>query len=1052
MRILHAATLLFAFVSLARGAERADGPFALAAALEARLAAGDGALLPDAERALARHAGTVDLARGDWPEAFAERAGETVRVTVSPFTGCYEFFDEAGEVVWTVVPVAATTENWVAPFRHAEMGERPDDALYESWRLVDVWLLSHAENAESGGASSPGEPPRVFRLASPVIPTAVATNLCFTSFSISATSLLFTASWPTNDPPPDATLDLYGTPRLRAPFWTFLSSHPATNPPAAFSVPLSALPWHDDSPPHVHDATCASLTNLVVSPLDGSTVYTNAFWICATNRGPGETGFFRLGTHRDTDADGLPDARELLVLGTDPDDPDTDRDGLPDGWEASNGTDPLDSEGDQGSHGDPDGDGLNNGQERNRGTDPLLADTDGDGIPDGTTASEWARHWTWASVRHETNLVIRTEAAVPPGASACLRIGNLPIPLPDGEREWCLYLESGRQYAFELRATGGSAISATIVPERESDLRSGNLPPPRSAIPGFLLDDPDGAFSGIPRTAAAGTMARPRILLHSADGRGPCVHETPGVRRWRVTAFPGSFSLFLPRLSVEGFDWDGADGFSLSVADDPHSITNGTIRIAATRPGFSDIVLSAEIHRCEYDPETGTCALCGESHDVTGLSFSVLAGPTDLARVGSTNETYLFSQLHSDGVSETVPANWTILPEVDGGARLLAPSAPASSGGTAVSGAPFVRILPGTATNRYVVTARPVFAPGVSAAAPFTAVAIDAEPICNETLPDGTVVNPVAIPEGGTARFRVKVWPQSVADSDIRWHIVEGSQHISFEGPSYGREITLRGVSTSLVPVRLEVRIERYAGVRPTFRTCVMPITDKPVVAWIVRKNNGMDPVTTPAHVEELIEQANSILRQVCITCYVAQVLYTNRSDWVNLETYGTEGFRTRFNEMVSVPNTGGGLEVHFVNAMGGVAGVNNRHGMVLTATASPETFAHEAGHAMGLADIYETYDDRPLRLSPSDLVRWEWAPEDWSGDDERGFYPEGLTQARLIRRHVMFGYSSTQNRDFSFGDLYGLRWTSIPLGEMELSTTPVGLRPTYTPPYLYHD
>ena len=550
MRILHAATLLFAFVSLARGAERADGPFALAAALEARLAAGDGALLPDAERALARHAGTVDLARGDWPEAFAERAGETVRVTVSPFTGCYEFFDEAGEVVWTVVPVAATTENWVAPFRHAEMGERPDDALYESWRLVDVWLLSHAENAEnaeSGGASSPGEPPRVFRLASPVIPTAVATNLCFTSFSISATSLLFTASWPTNDPPPDATLDLYGTPRLRAPFWTFLSSHPATNPPAAFSVPLSALPWHDDSPPHVHDATCASLTNLVVSPLDGSTVYTNAFWICATNRGPGETGFFRLGTHRDTDADGLPDARELLVLGTDPDDPDTDRDGLPDGWEASNGTDPLDSEGDQGSHGDPDGDGLNNGQERNRGTDPLLADTDGDGIPDGTTASEWARHWTWASVRHETNLVIR--APPPAFASGTCRFpcptgkGNgASIWNPDGSTPSNFAPREGRPF---LQPSFPSA-NPTYVPEtclrpalRYPDFSSTIRTEPSPESPARPRPErwPAPASCSIPPTAAAPASTKPPASAVGAS------------RRFRAH-FPSSFPDFRWRVSI----------------------------------------------------------------------------------------------------------------------------------------------------------------------------------------------------------------------------------------------------------------------------------------------------------------------------------------------------------------------------------------------------------------------------------------------------------------------------------------------------------------------
>ena len=77
--------------------------------LERRIAGGDGVTLPDADMEVVRTAGTIDLARGDWPEAFRVRAGETVFVAVSPFTGCYEFFDTRGDVFWTVVPVFPTT-------------------------------------------------------------------------------------------------------------------------------------------------------------------------------------------------------------------------------------------------------------------------------------------------------------------------------------------------------------------------------------------------------------------------------------------------------------------------------------------------------------------------------------------------------------------------------------------------------------------------------------------------------------------------------------------------------------------------------------------------------------------------------------------------------------------------------------------------------------------------------------------------------------------------------------------------------------------------------
>ena len=337
--------------------------------LEKRMAAGDGATLPDAERELARFAGTIDLVRGNWPEAFFARAGETICVAVSPFTGCYEFFDESGEVFWTVVPVLPTTENWVAPFRHAEAGTHPDNDLYAPWRLVDVWTLSHAESAENtepastGEANSPSEPRRIckasaLRPRSGPEPDAIPATLSFTSFSFTETNLYFTAAWPTNDALPDATLDLYGSTNLLDPRWTFLSSNPATNPPVDFAIDPATLPWPFESIQHVHDAACESLTNVVASPLDGTTVYTNTFWSCATNRMPIPPGLFRLGTHHDLDGDGLFDAFELLVFGTSTNAIDTDFDGISDGEELALGTDPLDP--------DTDGDGLLDGDEAPR--------------------------------------------------------------------------------------------------------------------------------------------------------------------------------------------------------------------------------------------------------------------------------------------------------------------------------------------------------------------------------------------------------------------------------------------------------------------------------------------------------------------------------------------------------------------------------------------------------------------------------------------------------------------------------------------------------------
>ena len=115
----------------------------IAALLEARAAAGEGVLLPDADAELVRHAGTIDLAKGDWPEAFLSHAGETICVAVSPFNGGYEFFDESGECFFTLVPVLTTTENWVAPFR-----ENPPEGTVQIRRsgAANEWMTLGVES------------------------------------------------------------------------------------------------------------------------------------------------------------------------------------------------------------------------------------------------------------------------------------------------------------------------------------------------------------------------------------------------------------------------------------------------------------------------------------------------------------------------------------------------------------------------------------------------------------------------------------------------------------------------------------------------------------------------------------------------------------------------------------------------------------------------------------------------------------------------------------------------------------------------------------------
>ena len=91
----------------------------------------------------------------------------------------------------------------------------------------------------------------------------------------------------------------------------------------------------------------------------------------------------------DADADGISDADETAIYGTDPGSADTDLDGILDGAEIAAGTNPLGAEGvaTGGGTGDSDGDRLVDADEGAFGTDPNTPDSDGDGYFDGDEVS-----------------------------------------------------------------------------------------------------------------------------------------------------------------------------------------------------------------------------------------------------------------------------------------------------------------------------------------------------------------------------------------------------------------------------------------------------------------------------------------------------------------------------------------------------------------------------------------------------------------------------------------------------------------------------------------
>lgn len=211
-----------------------------------------------------------------------------------------------------------------------------------------------------------------------------------------------------------ATKGFLGSPRMMAPreMQTELVSEPETSVPVAgmFSTYTNAVtnvcatgikpaetsvflrahwPWNLYPAPtgvEVYAASQLSTNGWVgvgtatVDASDNSTVIELPYSLLPD--GWTSSMFFMFGLNIDTDQDGLSDAFERIVTKTNPNLADTDGDGMPDGWEYSNGLNPHFDPSDDEANADADGDGLGNFDEYVYGSHPFLADTDNDGLDD----------------------------------------------------------------------------------------------------------------------------------------------------------------------------------------------------------------------------------------------------------------------------------------------------------------------------------------------------------------------------------------------------------------------------------------------------------------------------------------------------------------------------------------------------------------------------------------------------------------------------------------------------------------------------------------------
>ena len=307
-----------------------------------------------------------------------------ISVRIDPVSGCALFENAAGRVFYAIAPVAG----------NAAASAIPAENVVVKWRVLP----------QEGIQSRNPEIPK-FRFSG--LRTTDPDVLRLSSIECATNGVTIGATWPASDAPTNGVLDVYFSTHLDRD-WRVVKT--MTIPSGATNLTtflaIADIPSYTNLPPaHVHDADCHIVTNIAPNIFSGGAAVTNIHWSCAGQRIPpykGDSGFFRLGTRQDSDGDGLPDAYEIIVLGSNPLLSDSDGDGLSDAEEGALGTNPLSADSD-GDHlpdlwevwndtnpldstdglSDADGDGLPFWTEvLELLTDPDLADTDGDGLSD----------------------------------------------------------------------------------------------------------------------------------------------------------------------------------------------------------------------------------------------------------------------------------------------------------------------------------------------------------------------------------------------------------------------------------------------------------------------------------------------------------------------------------------------------------------------------------------------------------------------------------------------------------------------------------------------
>ena len=570
LRLLPLLTSVFAVASVRGVGLPPASPEAMAAEVRALVSSGAGVLMPDLDRAYIADGGLVPLGEGDFPAMFLHglvaewRDGVAVfpvEVRLDDATGDAYFLDALGEPFWYIpseVPERyrpwLVANPWFAPSRAGIRWTFVHDA--------DVALL-RAASAPAGRRDAP------LRSA----PPPPVTNLCFTGFSYTGTSVWFSAAWPASALPlPGDTLDVYAKTNLLDAHWFPLAELPVA--PAATNATLEIAGEDIPGffvPPHVHDASCPAVTNITFDLVSNEPV-TGIVYRCYRYQAV-SSGFLRLGTRLDTDGDGLSDAAELLVHETRPD----------------------------------------------------RLDTDGDGVPDGIVPSVWWNNSIWATNDLDIDFIVDIVAPSDGSAETVLTLDGWRIPLSPLAGPWCFSLPPGQIVNCSVSTSGPFFIlwagtpggSLWDIPEsfhapfwtRGIRNVTGHHETPGScdiAVP-VLTVTPILPAPSIPATSPSGSHV-------SSDG-SVCVHASDGIQRFAWTIAP-SIAGSGRTPSVTGAVQLDSEGPYIDVSD-ATDVRTGTLSFAENDGGngigtiWGMLTSSLSAHRCDATLTSPYCSICG---------------------------------------------------------------------------------------------------------------------------------------------------------------------------------------------------------------------------------------------------------------------------------------------------------------------------------------------------------------------------------------------------------------------------------------------------------